>query len=108
MATAEPYFRHSLRVNDYLCKGCTTCMRSCPTGAIRIRNGKAVVADEGPGIPNLDLAMQEGWSTASPQVREMGYGAGMGLPNIKKNTDDLKIDTKVGVGTTVTMTVNLV
>ena len=67
-----------------------------------------VVADEGPGIPNLDLAMQEGWSTASPQVREMGYGAGMGLPNIKKNTDDLKIDTKVGVGTTVTMTVNLV
>ena len=41
----EPYFRHSLRVNDYLCKGCTTCMRSCPTGAIRIRNGKAVITD---------------------------------------------------------------
>ena len=41
----EPHFRHSLRVNDYLCKGCTTCMRSCPTGAIRIRNGKAVVND---------------------------------------------------------------
>ena len=52
--------------------------------------------------------MQEGWSTASAKVREMGYGAGMGLPNIKKNTDDLKIDTKVGVGTTVTMTVYLV
>ena len=66
-----------------------------------------VVADEGPGIPNLDLAMQEGWSTASQKVREMGYGAGMGLPNIKKNTDDLKIDTKVGVGTTVTMTAYL-
>jgi anti-sigma regulatory factor (Ser/Thr protein kinase) len=66
-----------------------------------------VVADQGPGIPNLDLAMQEGWSTASPKVREMGYGAGMGLPNIKKNTDDLKIDTEVGVGTTVTMTVYL-
>ncbi|MBO7117466.1 MAG: ATP-binding protein [Bacteroidales bacterium] len=64
-----------------------------------------VVADKGPGIPNLDLAMQEGWSTASPEVREMGYGAGMGLPNIKKNTDDLKIESKVGVGTTVTMTV---
>ena len=45
MASGEPYFRHSLRVNDYLCKGCTTCMRSCPTGAIRIRNGKAVVND---------------------------------------------------------------
>jgi anti-sigma regulatory factor (Ser/Thr protein kinase) len=64
-----------------------------------------VFADHGPGIPDIDLAMQEGWSTASPQVREMGYGAGMGLPNIKKNTDELKIDTKVGVGTTVTMTV---
>ena len=64
-----------------------------------------VVADTGPGIPNLDLAMQEGWSTASPEVREMGYGAGMGLPNIKKNTDDLKIESTVGVGTTVTMTV---
>ncbi len=64
-----------------------------------------VVADKGPGIPNLVLAMQEGWSTASAEVREMGYGAGMGLPNIKKNTDDLKIESTVGVGTTVTMTV---
>lgn len=76
---------------------------------VDIDEGKIVmvVADRGPGIPNLDLAMQEGWSTASPQVREMGYGAGMGLPNIKKNTDELKIDTQVGVGTTVTMTVYL-
>ena len=76
---------------------------------VDIDDGKIVmvVADQGPGIPDLDLAMQEGWSTASPQVREMGYGAGMGLPNIRKNTDDLKIDTKVGVGTTVTMTVYL-
>jgi anti-sigma regulatory factor (Ser/Thr protein kinase) len=76
---------------------------------VDIDDGKIVmvVADRGPGIPNIDLAMQEGWSTASPQVREMGYGAGMGLPNIKKNTDELKIDTQVGVGTTVTMTVYL-
>ena len=76
---------------------------------VDIDDGKIVmvVADKGPGIPNLDLAMQEGWSTASAKVREMGYGAGMGLPNIKKNTDELKIDTEVGVGTTVTMTVYL-
>lgn len=66
-----------------------------------------IVADQGPGIPNIDLAMQEGWSTASPEVREMGYGAGMGLPNIKKNTDELKIETEIGVGTTLTMTVYL-
>ena len=74
---------------------------------IDIDDGKIVmvVADRGPGIPNVELAMQEGWSTASPQVREMGYGAGMGLPNIKKNTDELRIDTEVGVGTTLTMTV---
>jgi len=62
-----------------------------------------VFADVGPGIPNLDLAMQEGWSTASEDVRDLGFGAGMGLPNIKKYTDELDIKTEVGVGTTVTM-----
>jgi len=59
--------------------------------------------DEGPGIPDIPLAMQEGYSTASQAVREMGFGAGMGLPNIKKNVDELKIDSKVGVGTKVRM-----
>jgi len=59
--------------------------------------------DSGPGIPDIELAMQEGFSTASKKVREMGFGAGMGLPNIKKNTDELKIDSIVGEGTTVTM-----
>ena len=51
--------------------------------------------------------MQDGWSTATEQVRGLGFGAGMGLPNMKKYSDDLKIDTEVGVGTTVTITVNL-
>ncbi|MBP5412895.1 MAG: ATP-binding protein [Bacteroidales bacterium] len=64
-----------------------------------------VVADRGPGIPNIDLAMTEGYSTASKEVREMGFGAGMGLPNIKSNTDQLDIQTQIGVGTTITMTV---
>lgn len=62
-----------------------------------------VFADVGPGIPNVDLAMQEGWSTASETVRDLGFGAGMGLPNIKKYTDALNIKTTIGVGTTVTM-----
>lgn len=52
-----------------------------------------VVADTGPGIPDLELAMTEGWSTATPEVREMGFGAGMGLSNIRKNADRLSIDT---------------
>lgn len=59
--------------------------------------------DEGPGIPDITQAMQEGYSTASPAVREMGFGAGMGLPNMKKNVDELTIESKVGVGTTVRM-----
>ena len=61
--------------------------------------------DRGPGIPDIDKAMEEGWSTASSEVRSMGFGAGMGLPNMKRNSDDMKIDTVIGVGTTVTMTI---
>lgn len=66
-----------------------------------------VLTDHGPGIPNLDLAMQEGWSTAPETVRNLGFGAGMGLPNIKKYTDSLVIDTKAGEGTRMTMTVTV-
>jgi anti-sigma regulatory factor (Ser/Thr protein kinase) len=55
--------------------------------------------DKGPGIPDIDLAMQEGYSTASHEARELGFGAGMGLPNIKQCSDDLHIESKVGVGT---------
>jgi anti-sigma regulatory factor (Ser/Thr protein kinase) len=61
-----------------------------------------MVSDSGPGIENVELAMKEGYSTASKEVREMGFGAGMGLANIKRNTDELKIETTVGEGTTVT------
>jgi serine/threonine-protein kinase RsbT len=60
--------------------------------------------DEGPGIPDIDQAMKEGYSTASSAVREMGFGAGMGLPNMKKNADDLKISSVVGKGTEVQIT----
>ncbi len=65
------------------------------------------VIDKGPGIPDIDWAMQEGNSTASPEVRDMGFGAGMGLPNIKKNVDRLNVQSTVGVGTTVEMEVKL-
>ena len=63
------------------------------------------LADKGPGIPDVSLAMQEGFSTARDNIRSLGFGAGMGLPNMKKYTDTMEIDTEVGVGTTITMTV---
>ena len=63
-----------------------------------------VLKDEGPGIPDIKLAMQEGYSTASQKVREMGFGAGMGLPNMKKNADILNIQSEVGKGTRVEIT----
>ena len=66
-----------------------------------------VLSDRGPGIENLELAMREGYSTASDEVRSLGFGAGMGLPNMKKYSDTMDVFTKVGVGTTVTMRVNL-
>ncbi len=63
--------------------------------------------DHGPGIANIELAMQEGYSTAGDRIRELGFGAGMGLPNIKKYTDDMIIDTAPGKGTVITLVVNL-
>ena len=63
------------------------------------------LTDHGPGIPDVDLAMQEGFSTAPENVRNLGFGAGMGLPNIKKYTDSLDIDTVIGEGTRMTLTV---
>ena len=66
-----------------------------------------ILSDSGPGIPDVALAMQEGYSTATDNVRALGFGAGMGLPNMRKYTDYMNIDTKVGVGTTVTMKVKV-
>ena len=66
---------------------------------------EVVLADKGPGIPDIEKAMQEGFSTAPDNVRNLGFGAGMGLPNIKKYTDNMKIDTELGVGTTMYLTV---
>ena len=66
-----------------------------------------ILEDKGPGIENIEQAMLEGFSTAPDQIRSLGFGAGMGLPNMKRYTDDMKIDSTVGVGTTVTMRVNI-
>lgn len=65
-----------------------------------------VLVDAGPGISDIEKAMQEGYSTASDSIRSLGFGAGMGLPNMKKNTDKLEIFSTVGVGTKIIMTVN--
>lgn len=67
----------------------------------------AVLKDTGPGIPDIEKAMQEGYSTASNSVRELGFGAGMGLPNMKKYSDEMRIDTEIGKGTTVTLIVKV-
>ncbi len=68
---------------------------------------KMILADVGPGIPDIELAMKAGYSTAPDEVRNLGFGAGMGLPNMKKYTDSMDIETKLGVGTTITMIVNI-
>ncbi|CUX70734.1 MULTISPECIES: ATP-binding protein [Clostridia] len=66
-----------------------------------------ILADVGPGIPDVGLAMQAGYSTAPDAVRSLGFGAGMGLPNMKKYSDEMEIDTVIGKGTTIHMMVNI-
>ena len=68
---------------------------------------RMILADVGPGIPDIEKAMTAGFSTASDATRNLGFGAGMGLPNMKKNTDSLDIETILGEGTTITMVVKL-
>ena len=80
-------------------------------GAIKVMvtddNIRIILADTGPGIPDVEKAMQLGYSTAPEEVRSLGFGAGMGLPNMKKYSDNMQINTEVGVGTTVTMDIHL-
>ena len=66
-----------------------------------------ILKDSGPGIADVELAMSEGYSTAPDNIRSLGFGAGMGLPNMKRYTDSISIDTVLGEGTTITMTVNI-
>jgi anti-sigma regulatory factor (Ser/Thr protein kinase) len=68
---------------------------------------RLVVADKGPGIENIEMALTEGYSTASDEMREMGFGFGMGLPNIRKNSDEFNLESQVGAGTTVSATIRL-
>lgn len=76
-------------------------------GEITPENIEVILQDQGPGIEDLDQAMTPGYSTASRAAREMGFGAGMGLPNIRKNSDNLSISSEVGVGTKVTISFQL-
>ncbi len=66
-----------------------------------------IFEDMGPGIPDIEMAMQEGYSTASAEIREMGFGAGLGLPNIKKNSSNLHIESEPGKGTKVIISIDL-
>jgi len=68
---------------------------------------KIIAKDKGPGILDLELAMKEGYSTAPPEAIELGFGAGMGLPNIKNNSDRMNIETEIGIGTTLIFEVDL-
>ena len=75
--------------------------------AVTTEDVQLLIKDRGPGIADLDLAMREGWSTAPETVRMMGFGAGMGLPNMKRNADFFDIKSEVGVGTEILMKFNL-
>jgi serine/threonine-protein kinase RsbT len=71
------------------------------------RTVEVIIDDEGKGIPDVELAMQEGFTTATEEIRAMGFGSGMGLPNIKRNSDDMKVTSEVGKGTILTMKFNI-
>lgn len=93
---------YEAEINTIIHGGGGECEAEIAGGCIKI-----TFRDRGPGIADIELAMQEGYSTAGEKIRELGFGAGMGLPNIKKYTDDMQIDTAPGKGTTLTLTINL-
>ena len=93
---------YEAEINTIVHGGGGNCMAEIESDRIKI-----TFSDHGPGIADINLAMREGFSTASDRVRELGFGAGMGLPNIKKYTDDMIINSKPGEGTTVTIIINL-
>lgn len=93
---------YEAEINTFIHGGGGICEAEILTDRIEIK-----FSDNGPGIKDLNLAMQEGYSTATDKIREMGFGAGMGLPNIKNYSDDLQIITKPGKGTTVIITIYL-
>jgi anti-sigma regulatory factor (Ser/Thr protein kinase) len=93
-------FEAEMNVVMYAAKGTLTFILTEDEVNLEIR-------DQGPGIPDLELAFQEGYSTASDEMRELGFGFGMGLPNMKKNSDDLRVETKVGEGTSVFAKISL-
>lgn len=81
--------------------------RATVTFTVTPEDVRLVVEDSGPGIADIGLAMQEGWSTATHEMREMGFGAGMGLPNIRKNADEFTIRSEVGKGTRLEILIHL-
>lgn len=93
---------YEAEINTMIHGGGGECLAEIGKDSIRI-----TFTDKGPGIPDVALAMREGYSTASDEVREMGFGAGMGLPNIKKYTDEMHIKTGSGEGTVLTLIINL-
>ena len=93
---------YEAEINTIIHGGGGECMADISGKAIKL-----VFSDNGPGIADISLAMQEGYSTASEQIREMGFGAGMGLPNMKKYTDEMQIETAPGKGTVLTLIINL-
>ena len=110
---------NKLGISQDLIKNFTIAMYEAEINAVIHANGgradieitpsklEAKISDKGPGIPDIELAMKEGWSTATEEVRELGFGAGMGLPNMKRYASNLQVKSKIGKGTTVTITVNL-